>query len=187
MARVASLLQQLKQDCPNTIINLEIGTSSGERLLLDDKVDIGIYGNLTQNNKVSYKRIDTFHLPVFVSKQFPVDADRLDKQALTQYPQAVLKPSYKSGPTVGVVHEGIQWYVSDHHTKKERIRSGLCWRRIPMHEIENDRLSEQLQQVQNYEQMDVPVYIARLKDKSLCPVGLAVWNFFQSLQVTTHH
>lgn len=125
MARVASLLQQLKQDFPNTIINLEIETSSGERLLLDDKVDIGIYGNLTQNNKVSYKRIDTFHLPVFVSKQFPVDADRLDKQALTQYPQAVLKPSYKSGPTVGVLHEGIQWYVSDHHTKKERIRSGL--------------------------------------------------------------
>lgn len=56
-----------------------------------------------------------------------------------------------------------------------------------MHEIENDRLSEQLQQVQNYEQMDVPVYIARLKDKSLGPVGLAVWNFFQSLHVTTHH
>ncbi len=179
MDKVTALLQQLKQDYPNTVIHLEVETSSGERLLLDEQVDIGIYGGLQQNEKVDYQRIDIFHLPVFVSKKFPIAPENLTKKELRNYPQVVLKASYKSGPSVGILNNGIQWYVSDHNTKKALIRSGLGWGRLPLHEVSDEVAQGSLLKVENCEQMDVPVYAARLKGKSLGSVGMAVWHYFK--------
>lgn len=177
--RVTALLEQLKKDFPNTIINLEIETSSGERLLMDEKVDIGIYGGLNQNPNVLYRRIDTFQLPVFVSDKFPVKPKNLSATELAKYPQVVLKASYKSGPTFGILEKGIQWYVSDHNIKKELIRNGLGWGRIPINEVKKELKQNKLIKVDSLEEMKVPAYVARLKEKSLGPVGMAVWNFFE--------
>lgn len=179
--KVTALLRHLNQTFPNTIINLEIETSSGERLLLDEQVDIGIYGGLKHHDKVTYRRIDTFHIPVFVADVFPIEAAELTLSELKKHPQVVLKASYKSGPNIGVLEDGIQWYVSDHNTKKELIYSGLGWGRIPTHEIEAEVKSGKLIKAECCEQMDVPVYVAKLENKTLGPVGQAVWDFFEQI------
>ena len=83
MDRITKLLKHLNFNFPNTIINLEVETSSGERLLLDEKVDIGIYGALNQDDKVLYRRVDTFKLPVFVSDKFPTNPKHLNLKELT--------------------------------------------------------------------------------------------------------
>ncbi|MEM7537495.1 MAG: LysR family transcriptional regulator [Chloroflexota bacterium] len=182
MTRVIALLQKLKQDFPTTVVHLDIETSSGERMLLDGKVDIGIYPGMEQDSKVTYKRIEQFMLPVLVSNQFPVPASDLTLTELAQYPQVVLKASYKEGPEVGILKNGLQWYVSDHNTKKELIRTGLGWGRLPLHEIADELEAGTLCKVESCEQMDVPVYIARLKETILGPVGMAVWNFFDQIE-----
>ncbi|MBQ4835803.1 LysR family transcriptional regulator [Pseudoalteromonas luteoviolacea] len=178
MNRLIKLLTVLKSEFPHTVVNLEVETSSGERLLLDDKVDLGIYGSLQQNEQVVYKHIDTFRLPVLVSTKFPADLDLISVSDLARFPQVVLKASYKSGKNIGILENGIQWYVSDHSTKKELIRSGLGWGRIPVHEIEHEISTGQLIQLPCCEEMVVPAYIAKKNDKVLGPVGKKIWDFF---------
>lgn len=177
-AKVTALLRHLSQCFPSTIINLNVETSSGERLLLDKKVEIGIYGALKQHKDVSYKQIDNFSIPVFVSDMFPVKANELTMQRLAMHPQVVLTASYKSGPTVGVLEDGVQWYVSDHTTKKELIYSGLGWGRIPIHEVEAEVNGGKLHKVECCEDMTVPAYVAKLQGKTLGLVGQEVWQFF---------
>ncbi|MGF1757201.1 LysR family transcriptional regulator [Photobacterium sagamiensis] len=179
MDKVTQLLGQLKQEFPKTIIHLDIETASGERMLLDNLVDIGIYGGLEQDAKVQYRCIDHCKLPVFISDRFPVaDKNNISKTDLLPYPQVVVKSSYKSSPDSGIVKDGLQWYVSDHNTKKSLIHSGLGWGRLPVHEVEQEIQDKKLIQLNIQETMEVPVYVAKLNNKVLGPVGMMVWNFF---------
>ncbi len=128
MDKVTHLLEKLKQEFPKTIIHLDIETASGERMLLDDLVDIGIYGGFEQDARVQYRNIDSCKLPVFISDRFPLASkNNINQVDLLAYPQVVVKSSYKTSPDSGIVKDGIQWYVSDHNTKKSLIRSGLGW------------------------------------------------------------
>ena len=180
MHKVTQLLKQLKKTFPKTIIHLDIETASGERMLLDEMVDIGIYAGLKQDARVLYRRIDRCILPIFISQHFPLaDKPDISQNDLIPYPQVVVKSSYKTSPDSGIVKDGLQWYVSDHHTKKALIRSGLGWGRLPVHEVEQEIKQNQLIRLDIQNEMDIPVYVARLKNKTLGPVGMAVWNFFE--------
>ena len=182
MDKVTRLLEQLKQEFPKTIIHLNIETASGERMLLDDLVDIGIYGGLKQDAKVQYRHIEHCKLPVFISDRFPVaNKNNITQADLLQYPQVVVKSSYKSSRDTGIMKDGLQWYVSDHNTKKLLIRSGLGWGRLAVHEVEQEVRDKKLLQIDTQETMEIPVYVAKLKDKALGPVGMMVWNFFADL------
>ncbi|MFA0570683.1 LysR family transcriptional regulator [Vibrio kagoshimensis] len=179
MDNVTLLLGRLKQEFPKTIIHIDIETASGERMLLDDLVDIGIYGGFEQDARVQYRRIDHCKLPVFISDSFPLAGeDQISQAELTEYPQVVVKSSYKTSPDSGILKEGIQWYVSDHNTKKSLICSGLGWGRLPMHEVSKELEQGKLIQLKTQNTMEVPVYVAKLKNKTLGPVGMTVWNFF---------
>ncbi len=179
MDKVTKLLERLKQEFPKTIIRLNIETASGERMLLDELVDIGIYGGFELHQNVQYRCIEQCQLPVFISDSFPLANKKNITQAdLTRYPQVVVKSSYKSSPDSGIVKDALQWYVSDHNTKKVLIRSGLGWGRLPIHEVKQEIEENKLIQLNVQKTMEVPVYVAKLKSKALGPVGKAVWNFF---------
>lgn len=179
MEKVTQLLGRLKTEFPKTIIHLNIETASGERMLLDDLVDIGIYGGFEQDARVQYRCIDHCQLPVFISDSFPLaDKNNISQADLILYPQVVVKSSYKSSPDSGIVKDGLQWYVSDHNTKKSLICSGLGWGRLPVHEVEQEVEQQKLIQLNFQQMMEVPVYVAKLRSKALGPVGMTVWNFF---------
>ncbi|MGF1718086.1 LysR family transcriptional regulator [Photobacterium chitinilyticum] len=183
MDKVTQLLGKLKQEFPKTIIHLDIETASGERMLLDDLVDIGIYGGFEQDARVQYRCIDYCKLPVFISDRFPLASkNKISQVDLITYPQVVVKSSYKTSPDSGIVKDGIQWYVSDHNTKKSLIRSGLGWGRLPMHDLEQEIKEKKLIQLNTQKTMEIPVYVAKLKSKALGPVGMTVWNFFEDYE-----
>ncbi|MGF1729358.1 LysR family transcriptional regulator [Photobacterium kasasachensis] len=180
MDKVTKLLEKLKQEFPKTIIHLDIETASGERMLLDDLVDIGIYGGLEQDTRVQYRCIDHCKLPVFISDKFPLaNKSSINQADLINFPQVVVKSSYKTSPDSGIVKDGIQWYVSDQHTKKSLIRSGLGWGRLPAHDVEQEVKDKKLIPITTQRTMEVPVYVAKLKTKALGPVGMTVWQFFE--------
>lgn len=183
MNKVTQLLARLKQEFPKTIIHLDIETASGERMLLDDLVDIGIYGGFEQDARVCYRCIDHCQLPIFISDGFPLaDKNNVSQTDLVAYPQVVVKSSYKTSPDSGIVKDGIQWYVSDHNTKKSLVCSGLGWGRLPVHEVEQEIKDKKLIQLNNQQPMEVPIYVAKLSNKVLGPVGMMVWHFFDDYE-----
>ncbi|PAU40168.1 LysR family transcriptional regulator [Vibrio coralliilyticus] len=177
IAKVTKLLHQLRVEFPNTIIHLNIETASGERMLLDGLVDIGIYAARSLNQKqVVYRHIDQLSLPVYISDQFPLAANNtVSLKDLLPYPQVVVKSSYKTSPDSGIVSQAQQWYVSDHNTKKALVKSGLGWGRLASHEVEHDA---SLTRLANLDAIQVPIYVARQKSKALGPVGNRIWSYF---------
>jgi len=179
MKKVTSLLSELKTRFPDTIIHLEIETASGEQLLLDDKVDIGIYGGLQQDSRVQYRYIETCHLPVVISAQALNSDGQLPPEALYEYPQIVVKSSYKPVPDTGFLEQGQQWFVSDLHSKKTLICDGLGWGRLPLHQIETELQAKKLVVVDSQKETVLPIYLAKQKNRPLGAVGMAIWNFFE--------
>ena len=181
--KVTRLLKQLKQSFPETIIHLNIEVASGERMLLDDLVDIGIYGGFKQNPDVHYKLIEQCRLPAFISARSQlVEKGKPKLKDLSDFPQIVVKSSYKSSPDTGIIKDGIPWYVSDQHTKRMLVHEGLGWGRLPMHEAKKDIEAGKLVTLDCVDVMDVPVYIAHRKDRVMGPVAMEVWEFFSDSQ-----
>ncbi len=148
-------------------------------MLLDDLIDIGIYGGFKQDTRVQYRCIDYCQLPVFISQNFPLAKNRnINQVDLIAHPQVVVKSSYKTSPNTGIVKDGLQWYVSSHSTKKSLISSGLGWGRLPLHEVEQEVKKQTLIKLNNPPPIELPVYVAKLKNKVLGPVGMMVWHFF---------
>lgn len=179
--KVTQLLHQIKQRYPDTIVHLEIETASGERMLKDDIVDIGIYAGLNKNTaEFVYRCIDNLTLPAYISTSFPLAGHAvITNRELASYPQVVVKSSYKSSPDSGIVKEALHWYVSDHHTKKTLVQSGLGWGRLASHEVKSD---PNLIEIGSIEALNVPIYVARKKDRTLGPVAMMVWEYFDELE-----
>lgn len=183
MNLVTQLLAELKATYPQTIIHLNIETASGERMLKDELVDIGIYGGMQKDNDIQYRQIEQFKLPVYVSDRFQAnDIRNVQPEELAQLPQVVVKSSYGNSPDTNIMRDGIQWYVSDQQTKKAIILSGLGWGRLPEHEANLEKTDNKLFEVKSQETMQIPIYVAKVKSKSLGPVGNMIWNFFSLIK-----
>ncbi|MGB0283353.1 MAG: LysR substrate-binding domain-containing protein, partial [Neptuniibacter sp.] len=69
--------------------------------------------------------------------------------------------------------------VRDYQVKKELLLAGMGWARIPMYLVSNaineGRLSEiQIERFNNRNR--IPIYIIRLKDRTLSQVAAAFWQ-----------
>ncbi len=178
--RITGLLHELKEEFPHTVIHLNIENASGERLLLDDQVDIGIYGVPLQNSLVDYKKVDTLALPVFISnKIMPDNGEDMTESELRQLPQIILKSSYQSSPDFGHLDGSQKWFVTDQVTKKALIKEGLGWGRLPLHEIGQELENNELVQINKADVFEIPIYVAKLKNKALGPVALKIWDYFE--------
>lgn len=177
--RISDLLVDLKNEFPGTTIHLEIEVASGERMLLDEKVDLGIFGSPSRNNAIDYKLIDTLDIPLVISKKLPLKNIRNATEAdLAAYPQVIVKSSDRQSPDTYIVDDALKWYVTDLHAKKALINSGLGWGRIPRHMIENELKNKEIISLDTQEELKLPIYISKLKNKALGPVALRVWNHF---------
>ena len=179
--KLTALLHKVKESFPETIVHLDIETASGERMLKDDVVDIGIYAGLEKDTRqIHYRCIDELELPVYVSRSFPLsNRSDLTHEELVPYPQIVVKSTYKSSPDSGIVKRALHWYVSDHQSKRNLIESGLGWGRLASHEVEN---APNLIALENLEALNIPIYVARRKDHPMGPVAELIWNYFESIE-----
>ena len=156
--KITDLLSDLKIQFPSTTIHLNIEVASGERLLLDEQVDIAIFGSLNHHNSIDYRLIDTLDIPLLISDQF--------------------KSTERQSPDSGIVDDALKWYVTDQHTKKALICKGFGWGRLPYHLVEKEIQNKQLIRLSTQGELNLPMYITKLKNQPLGPVALKIWQYF---------
>jgi len=178
--KITRLLTELKQKFEGTTIHLEIEVASGERMLLDEKVDIAIYGSPSRNKAIDYKLIDTMNVPLVISKDLPlVDINRVSEAELAAHPQVIIKSTDSKSPDTDILDEALKWYVTDLHTKKTLITQGLGWGRLPQHLVDKEIEKNELISLDTLGKLELPIYVTKLKNKSLGPVALKIWNYFK--------
>jgi len=177
--KITDLLISLKNEFPATTIHLEIEVASGERMLLDEKVDIGIFGAPSRHTAIDYKLIDNIDIPLVISKKLPLkNGHHMSEADLTAYPQVVIKSSDRQSPDTNIVDEAAKWYVTDQTTKKTLITAGLGWGRMPRHLVETEIKNKELICLDTLGDFTLPIYITKLKNKALGPVALKIWQHF---------
>lgn len=176
--KITRLLQTLKQRYPSTTIHLDIEVASGERRLLEETVDIAIYGAPSRHKLVDYQQIDTINIPLVISKTLLKDGVPIVERDLAAYPQVIMKSSDEKAPDTGIIDDALKWYVTDLTTKKALIVSGLGWGRTPLHLIEEELKSGQLVTLDIYGDFELPIYVAKLKNKVVGPVAKEIWQHF---------
>ena len=177
--RITDLLADLKQAFPSTTIHLNVEVASGERMLLNEEVDIGIHGSLSQHKEVDYKLIDTLNVPLVISKDLPLSkSDNITESVLATLPQVVLKSTDRKSPGKDVIEEAAKWYVTDQHSKKVLISKGLGWGRLPKHIVQKEIDSGELIVLDTLGELNLPMYITKLKNKALGPVAQKIWHYF---------
>jgi len=177
--KITGLLIELKAEFPRTTIHLEVEVASGERKLLDEKVDIAIYGVPSRSKTVDYKLIDTINIPLVISTKLLHSHDgNVSEDDLAAYPQVVVKSSDRQSPDSNIVDDALKWYVTDLTTKKALITAGLGWGRVPYHMVEKEINNKELICLDTQGELNLPIYITKLKNKALGPVALKIWNYF---------
>jgi len=177
--KITDLLIELKAEFPNTTIHLEVEVASGERMLLDENVDIAIYGVPSRNKAVDYKLIDTINIPLVISAKLPLNnTENVSEVDLAAYPQVIVKSSDRLSPDTHIVDDALKWYVTDLTSKKALITAGLGWGRMPYHMVEKEIKNKQLICLDTQGELNLPVYVTKLKNKALGPVALKIWNYF---------
>lgn len=177
--KITDLLNELKKQFPSTTIHLNIEVASGERLLLEEKVDIAIFGSFNHHSDIDYSLIETLDVPLLISKQFPIkDPDNVTETDLAAFPQVILKSTDRQSPDSGIIDDALKWYVTDQHTKKTLICKGLGWGRLPYHLVEKEIKNKELICLSSQGELNLPMYITKLKSKPLGPVALKIWQYF---------
>ena len=181
LSRITDLLTTLKRDFPHTTIHLNIEVASGERMLLNDEVDLGIYGTLGRHGHIDYQRIDTLDIPLVISSTLPLaDQQQVTEADLADYPQVILTSSDRQSPDTGILDDALKWYVSDQQAKIALIKAGLGWGRLPHHLVADEIAGNELICLDTLGPMTLPIYIARQKHKVMGPVAHRIWRHFQS-------
>ncbi len=179
LEKITDLLSDLKKQFPSTTIHLNIEVASGERLLLDEQVDIAIFGSLNHHSSIDYRLIDTLDIPLLISNQFPIaDPDKVTEADLATFPQVILKSTDRQSPDSGIVDDALKWYVTDQHTKKTLICKGFGWGRLPYHLAEQEIKNKELICLNTQGELNLPMYITKRKNQPLGPVALKIWQYF---------
>jgi DNA-binding transcriptional LysR family regulator len=179
IAKLSGLLKTLKTEFPVTTVHLEIETASGERMLLAEKVDIAIFGAPSKSVFVDYRQIDSMEIPLVISAELLKDDPLyISETDLARHPQVIVKSSDDKTPNIGILDDALKWYVTDLHAKKELICAGLGWGRLPHHFVEPEIDSGKLVVLSTLGDLSLPIYLAKLANRSLGPVGRHIWDYF---------
>lgn len=177
--KITDLLITLKKEFPRTTVHLEIEVASGERMLLEEKVDIGIYGTPSRHKLIDHKQIDTLNIPLVISDKLPLkNSAHVTEADLASYPQIIIKSTDRQSPDTNIVDDAAKWYVTDQYTKKSLITSGLGWGRMPIHLVEKELKDKSLISLDTQGELNLPIYIAKLKNKVQGPVAQRIWSHF---------
>lgn len=176
--RISSLLIELKHTFPLTTIHLEIEIATGERMLLDKRVDIGILGSPQRQSDIDYQLLDKLSVPLVIASSLGLNDLDISEQELASYPQIIVKSSDRQSPDTHILNEALKWYVTDLNSKKALIKAGLGWGRVPLHMVSSELESGELVKLDTQGELTLPVYVAKLKNRALGPVAKYIWQHF---------
>ncbi len=176
------VLYKIMQDFPSTEFTFHREILSGEKMLLDDLVDIAIFENLQNKLDLEFKQLDGVSLKLVICADHPflkLPKKQQTMQSLTQFPHIIQRSTLKDDNTMGIPDESIRWTVSDIESKKELILNNLGWGRLPSHFIEKELKQKKIVHLKklNYDHQ-VDFFLCKKKDKAFGPVLKHIWDSF---------
>lgn len=166
---------------PRTQIILHRETLSGEKMLLEELVDIAIIEGQQSHRELDARLLGRIEFIMMIASDHPYL--RLPRETRTirdlyRYPQIVQTSSLdRAAVSYGVHKDAVKWFVSDLYSKKEIIRHGLGWGRLPQHEVEVEREAGTLLHLSEIKNDDgIDIYLAKRKNFALGKVGQYIWD-----------
>jgi DNA-binding transcriptional LysR family regulator len=168
LENLISLVKDINHKFPNTSLDLEREVLSGEQLLLNKSVDIGIIENLIDEVNLEAKLIDTVMMPLVISSDhefLKLPRRQQNIQALQNHPQISLKSTIQQKNSFGGIYQDSRkWQVNDNNSKLALIRAGLGWGRMPDYLVHSLLSCGELKALHHIEEVRlVKLYLARHK------------------------
>ena len=186
--KVLSQVQKLMSVFPQTEIILEREILSGEKMLLDKTVDIGIFEGIKNKDLIEHKKIFQTELLTVLHKDhhfFSLPKKEQLENALLSYPQIIQRSTLPTPESPGVVKNSRLWKVTDTLAKKELILSGLGWGRLPKHVIQKEIENGELRPISDtLPPFLVDIHICRRKGEKHGKVSTAFWDMVGKLSIT---
>ena len=180
--KINSVLQEIIHRFPSTEFTFHREILSGEKMLMEEQVDIAIFESLQNSMDIESKKIDQIDLKLTICSKHPflkLPRKRQSLEALSQFPQIIQRSTIPTTSAIGIIEGAKHWSVSDIDSKKELILNNLGWGRLPDHYIKNELASKKLIHL-NHLQYDhtVDIFICRKKNQPVGPVLKHIWDSF---------
>lgn len=168
---------------PSTEIILEKEILSGEKMLLEGRVDLAIFEDISNEKDFDYKPIGRVDMYLVIAKGHPfLDLPKKEQnfKSLVQFPQIIQRSTIPDDKTnIGVMDEALKWRITDTPSKKEIILNGFGWGRLPATMIKNELNSGKLVHLKALEKhAPVKFCIGHQKGHTLGEVAKFIWDSF---------
>lgn len=167
-------------------VELQISTEHHSGILErlnSSQSDLAIGPNIMLNNQYEYIEIGEIQMVTVAAPGYFSDQNNesIPQKIARERPHILVSDTGTKAPTdpLNTLTGGKKWFVRDYQVKKELLLAGMGWARIPMylvsHAIKEGRLSQiQIERFNNTSR--IPIYIIRLKDRTLSRVAAAFWE-----------
>jgi DNA-binding transcriptional LysR family regulator len=181
-------LQDIQQEFPDTRVILRGEILSGTTEVVEKRIaDIGVAPLpviLMEEKELEYFPIAEIEMVnVAAPDLLSTNSTLKDIKDFRSLHQILIsdsgKPSGEFDRDLGVQKGQRVWYVSDIHSKKSLLVSGLGWGRLPRHLVEQELAQGLLNEVIldfTRDSFIATVYVFRSSSVSLGPVASALWN-----------
>ncbi|MFQ5519518.1 MAG: LysR family transcriptional regulator [Mariprofundus sp.] len=183
-----SLFSALNEKAPATRLSLLVETLNGSlERLNDDDADIAVTEVFELQNEYVYADLTQIDMVSVISPRSKLAGreHELEERDMEGSTQIIVRDSsrHSEKKTAGVVAGTHQWVVSDFHTKKRIIASGMGWGRMPRHMIIDEVQHGELLIIQSEElkPFSIDIKAVRKKEKPLGPVATELWQQLQNI------
>jgi DNA-binding transcriptional LysR family regulator len=180
--KLNKILKELILKFPETEFTFHREILSGEKMLMNNSVDIAIFERIQNTFEIEFKIIAEILLKLVISQDHPFLKLPKKEQILinlARYPQIIQRSTIPDDTTFGILEDSKKWTVSDIDSKKDLILNNLGWGRLPDHYVEKDLKVKKLVHLKhlNYDHL-VQVSICKRKGKNLGPASQYLWDSF---------
>lgn len=179
---INTILSKLMKKFPDTEVTFHREILSGEKMLIDDTVDIGIFEGVRNDYGFIAKKIDEACLKTVISSNHPflkLPKSQQTMDELKKLPNIVQRSTIPDDSDIGLWKDTRRWTVSDIDSKKDLILNNLGWGRLPDHFVAKELKQGKLVHLKHLmTDHNLSIYICRKKDKKLGPVLQYFWDSF---------
>ncbi|MEH0862594.1 LysR family transcriptional regulator [Halobacteriovorax sp. DPLXC-1] len=168
---------------PSTEIILEKEILSGEKMLMEGRVDLAIFEDLSRTKNFEFKPVGEVDMYLVIAKDHPfLDLPKKEQSfaSLVQYPQIIQRSTIPDDTIkLGVMDEALKWRVTDTPSKKEIILNGFGWGRLPSTMIKDELKKGRLVHLKSLEKKSLVKFcLGHKKGHQLGEVARFIWDSF---------
>jgi DNA-binding transcriptional LysR family regulator len=180
--RLNKVLREIITRFPATEFTFHREILSGEKMLLDEQVDIAIFESLRNTLDIDHKKIARVDLKLVISARHPflkLTKKQQTMEALTDYPHIIQRSTLPDPKVMGSSEGDKRWSVSDLDSKKDLIVNNLGWGRLPEHIIASELKSKKLVHLKHLKyDHRLDIYLCKKKGRPVGPVLQHIWEAF---------